>query len=141
MAFEEYKKKIESEGVKVGYVVIYPKTAAFSGCVRDWKRFLPTLGFDDSVLADHANKYWQFSSTLFGFTKHLHMMFYHYMPLPSDVTNGEKFIRIFSPYEEVLKNKAWLAVLNRYTRHNFLGMFQEKFKSYAQELREFGSTS
>jgi hypothetical protein len=106
----------------------------FDGWVENWEKFLKTLGYDDSVLINHACMHWSFSAVCRWRFSHVNCThFYFYLPMPyhcfTDV-DIELFTETFGPYKDKFRNRAWLAMLSQFSNINFKKKFTNIFKQY-----------
>lgn len=108
--------------------------ACFEGAVKDWTKFLGSLGYEDEVLIQHAHAHWTFSSTHSGHYYHEHCTaFTCDLPLPeSDQDESFAFDYILAPSE--LEAAVRLVVLNQYHPSGMEEAFTKAFRGHMREL-------
>jgi hypothetical protein len=109
--------------------------ACFEGSVVDWGKFLPSIGYDDHVLIDHAREYWTFSCVHNDRYYHEYSTeFRCYLPVPRSYINKEDFIGGYSPYMDSFLSHAWYNVLSQYSDQNFSETIADIFRGYMRDL-------
>ena len=109
--------------------------ACFEGYVRDWRLFLPSLGYNCPALINHASNHFRFSVEHSGHYYHEHCTsFGSELPLPRH-DEDQDFIDDYLEYEaDSVQAAVVMALLNQYLAEHFEDEFTEAFKDHMREL-------
>jgi hypothetical protein len=115
--------------------------ACFEGRVGDWGLFLPSIGYTDPVLLEHAVDNWVLSVHHHGNYCHENCTWFDTtLPIPDEYSTGEEFMETYSPYTDEFRSKAWLAVIDQYRKHDFeddcITAFKEHMRDVYHQLEE-----
>jgi hypothetical protein len=113
--------------------------ACFEGTVDHWELFLKSLGYVNHVLVQHAAYAWSFRVSHSGHYYHENCTRFDGDLAMPDGYDNDRFVEYYCPHsiaKEPLRGKAWLAVIESYSRNNFEQEFTDAFKDHMRRLYE-----
>lgn len=138
--YNDFKSEMEAIGIEVDNIYFrgfwsQGDGACFEGCVRDWRLFLPSLGYNCPALIELAVNHFSFSVEHSGHYYHENCTsFGNNLPLP-DHDEDRWFADNYLPYEQdSVQEAAAMALLNQYLAGSFEDEFTEAFKNHMREL-------
>jgi hypothetical protein len=139
--YEEFKDDMGNIGIHVDEIYFsgfwsQGDGACFDGCVDDWTKFLPTIGYKHPVLVEFAKSRWEWRTYHRGLYYHSGSV-YHDDETEDPVmySDDELFIEYHTPYIECeLRSLAWLAVLKTFDYDQIRKDIKEELISHMDDL-------
>lgn len=111
--------------------------ACFEGMVRDWPKFLTSLGYTCQALISHSENSFTFRVRHSGRYYHENCTsFYADLCVPNSA-DDQDFAERHGPYPwdaDCVRTAAWMALLNEYDSSKLEDEFEEAFKGHMREL-------
>lgn len=138
--YDGFKSEMENFGLEVEKMYFsgfwsQGDGACFEGCVRDWRLFLPSLGYNCPALINLAVEHFKFSVEHSGHYYHENCTRFSVdLPLP-DHDEDRWFADNYLPYEQhSVQEAAAMALLNTHSSSALELEFMEVFKNHMCEL-------
>lgn len=138
--YDQFKEDMDNVGIDVEQVYFsgfwsQGDGACFEGRVCDWGKFLVSVGYDHSILVEHAETYWTLSVKHSGHYNHEHCTsFTSVLELPTGPDDDDFASDYFNVDSDPVKSAVQLAVLSQYSEDSFEREFTEALRSHMRDL-------
>lgn len=138
--YESFREDMEDVGIDVDRMYFtgfwsQGDGACFEGAVEDWGLFLPTLGYTDATLVQHAKEHWTFGVVHSGRYYHENCTSFKMgLDLPNDEYMTEAEFLAWYGTGDDLRDAVLIAVLSQYDGDKLEKEFTDAFKDHMKEL-------